>query len=162
LNFPHGASLFISFWEDEYSKELIKGILKEPSLFKGMQVKEVQIQEAPDFGNANYFKVASPVLLRLNLDDGSRKHLTTEDKEANDLLNRRMQSKMLQANLSSRIKLRFDEKYLNPKTKLVDIKGIKLRANICPIYIEGDEEALKFAWTVGVGELTGSGLGALI
>ena len=58
--------------------------------------------------------------------------------------------------------IRFDEKYLNPKTKLVDIKGTKLKTNICPVLIEGDEEALKFAWNVGVGELTGSGLGALI
>tara|TARA_R110002124_G_scaffold172942_2_gene340496 strand:+ start:519 stop:1178 length:660 start_codon:yes stop_codon:yes gene_type:complete len=162
LNFPNGAKWFISFWEEEYAQQLVKGILNEPSVFKGMNVTEVQIQENPEFGTSNYFKVASPVLLRMNLDDGSRKHLITTDEKASELLNERMKSKMLQANLNSRVEIRFDEKYLNPKTKLVDIKGTKLKTNICPVLIEGDEEALKFAWNVGVGELTGSGLGALI
>ena len=75
LNFPNGAKWFISFWEEEYAQQLVKGILNEPSVFKGMNVTEVQIQENPEFGTSNYFKVASPVLLRMNLDDGSRKHL---------------------------------------------------------------------------------------
>jgi len=162
LNFPNGAKWFISFWEEEYAQQLVKGILNEPSVFKGMNVTEVQIQETPEFGTSNYFKVASPVLLRMNLDDGSRKHLTARDEKASELLNERMKSKMLQANLNSRIEIRFDEKYINPKTKLVNIKGTKLKTNICPVLIEGDEVALKFAWNVGVGELTGSGLGALI
>jgi len=161
LDFPNGATWFISFWEDEYSRQLIQGILDEPSIFMGMEVQEVQIQETPDFGSSSYFKVASPVLLRLNMDDGSRKHLTTKDQGANDLLNDRMQSKLIQANLNTTIKLRFDETYMNPKTKLVDIKGIKLKTNICPVLIEGDVKALKFAWNVGVGELTGSGFGSL-
>lgn len=162
LNFPNGAKWFISFWEEGHAQQLVKGILDNPILFKGLQVKEVQIQETPDFGSSYRFKIASPFLLRLNQDDGSRKHLTTKDTEAVSLLNDRFASKMKQANLNCKVKIRFDEQYSHPKTKLVTIKGTKLKTNICPIIIEGDKEALKFAWNVGVGELTGSGLGALI
>lgn len=161
LTFPRGMNWFISFWEEGYSQQLIKGILDDPILFNGVQVAEVKIQETPDFGTSGYFKVASPVLLRMNTDSGVRKHLTTKDKEINQLLTLRMQSKMKQANVSSNIDIRFDENYRNPKTKLVHIKGTKLKTNVCPVIIEGDSEALKFAWNVGIGELTGSGMGAL-
>lgn len=162
LNFPNGARWFISFWEEEYTRQLVKGILDEPSVFKGLAVTEVQIQETPEFGNSGYFRVAGPVLLRQNMDDGSRKHLTVRDEKANELLHERLRAKMKEAHISPNVTVSFDKNYLNPKTKLVDIKGTKLKANICPVLIEGDSEALKFAWNVGVGELTGSGMGALI
>lgn len=161
LSFPEGAMWFISFWETEHTKKLIKGILQAPEVLYGMKVVEVKMQETPEFGSSAYFKVASPLLLRQNMDDGSRKHIIVGDERANDLLNERMKSKLKEANLTSKISIRFDENYRNPTTKLVDIKGIKLKTNICPVIIEGDEEAIKFAWNVGVGELTGSGLGAL-
>ena len=45
--------------------------------------------------------------------------------------------------------------------KLVDIKGIKHRASLCPVVIEGDPVAISFAWNVGAGHLTGSCFGAL-
>ncbi len=162
LNFPNGARWFISFWEEEYTRQLVKGILDDPILFNGLQVLEVIIQETPVFGNSGYFRVAGPVLLRQNLDDGSRKHLIVKDEKANELLHQRLQAKMKEAAINAKFKISFDKEYLNPKTKLVDIKGTKLKANLCPILIEGDTEALKFAWNVGVGELTGSGMGALV
>jgi len=65
-------------------------------------------------------------------------------------------------NLPTNVKVSFDKNYLNPKTKLVNIKNIKNRANFCPIIIEGDPEAIKFAWNVGVGHSTGSCFGALL
>ncbi|MEO9884690.1 MAG: CRISPR-associated endoribonuclease Cas6 [Balneola sp.] len=164
LNFPNGAKWFISFWEDEHTKKLKDGILKEPEVIFGMKVDKIKEQNIPEFGNDYRFTVASPVLVRANQDDGSRKHILYNEKEADRILTKRMKAKLQAANLSSGdsdISISFDRSYPNPQTKLVDIKGTKLRTSVCPVKIEGAPQAVKFAWTVGVGELTGSGFGAI-
>lgn len=164
LIFPRGAQWFISFWEDEYTKKLVKGILADPSVIFGINVTSVEIQETPDFGEKNRFKVASPVLLRKNLENEEREHITFKDDSSSELMTERFLSKMNQAGISIGEKiphLKFDKTYFQPKTKLADIKGIKLRTSVCPVIIEGTPETLKFAWNVGVGELTGSGFGAI-
>lgn len=164
LDFPRGAEWFISFWEEEYSKKLVKGILAESDVMFGMNVLSVQIQETPDFGEKYRFKVASPVLLRKNLENESREHITYKDELSSELMTQRFISKMNQAGISASEKgplLKFDNSYNRPKTKLADIKGTKLRTSVCPVIIEGTAEVLKFAWNVGIGELTGSGFGAI-
>lgn len=164
LNFPNGARWFISFWEDEHTEKLKNGILKKPEVIFGMNVDKIKEQAVPEFGEDYRFKVASPVLVRSNQDDGSRKHLLYDEKEADGILTRRMKAKLEAANfneMESDISISFDRNYPNPQTKLVDIKGTKLRASVCPVKIEGNPKAVKFAWNVGVGELTGSGFGAI-
>lgn len=164
LNFPNGAKWFVSFWEDEHTEKLKDGILRKPEVILGMNVEKVKEQAIPEFGEDYRFKVASPVLVRANQDDGSRKHLLYNDKEADEILTRRMKAKLEAADFNEieyNISISFDRSYPNPQTKLVDIKGTKLRANVCPVKIEGSPEAVKFAWNVGVGELTGSGFGAI-
>lgn len=162
LNFPNGATWFISFWEESNLKELIRGILNQPAVFYGCTVKDIQIQETPNFEQKAYFRVASPILVRENLDNGGRKHLTFNDSKTKELLNQRFRSKLNVAGLTTSAIISFDETYHSPKTKLVQINKSKLKTSICPVIIEGDTEAIQFAWNVGVGELTGSGMGALI
>ncbi|MDZ7693033.1 MAG: CRISPR-associated endoribonuclease Cas6 [Balneolaceae bacterium] len=164
LNFPQGARWFISFWEDKYTEKLKNGILTDPEVAYGMKVKSVKQQSIPEFGDEYRFKVASPVLIRKNRDDGTREHLEFRDEEVDELMSQRMQSKLKEAGFNDEhldIKIEFDQDYSNPKTKLIEIKGIQLKANLCPVKISGTDEAVKFAWDVGVGELTGSGFGAL-
>jgi len=164
LNFPQGARWFISFWEKEYTEKLKNGILADPEVIYGMKVKSIKEQSIPEFGEEYRFKVASPVLVRKNRDDGTREHLEFEDKAVDKIMSRRMQSKLKEAGFDDEhldIKIEFDRNYSNPKTKLIEIKGIQLKANLCPVKISGTDDAVKFAWDVGVGELTGSGFGAL-
>lgn len=164
LNFPDGANLFISFWESKYGADLIQGIVDQPDVMYGIQVDEVKVAKTRSFSNEERFKVASPVLIRKNEDDGSRKHLSYNDEEANQFLSRAVNTKLkaagLDENLSS-LNVSFDKNYPSPKTKLVTLKNTMLRANLCPVVIKGEPEAIEFAWTVGIGELTGSGFGAL-
>ncbi len=164
LNFPEGARWFISFWEEEHTEKLKNGILKASDVIFGMRVEKIKEQTIPELGDNFRFTVASPVLVRANQDDGSRKHLLYDDDEADEILTKRMKAKMETAHLNSNdsnISISFDRSYPNPKTKLTDIKGTKLRASVCPILIKGTPEGVKFAWSVGVGELTGSGFGAI-
>ena len=72
-----------------------------------------------------------------------------------------MKKKLKIANLEYEVKISFDRNYLNRKTKLVRINGIENKANFCPVIVEGNPEAVAFAWNVGIGHSTGSGFGAI-
>lgn len=162
LNFPDGARWFISFWESKYGADLIQGIVDKPEVMYGMEVDEVKVAKTPSFEREQRFLVASPVLVRKNEDPNNRKHLTYSDEEVDQYLSRTVNRKIIEAGLDNdQLKVAFDRTYHNPKTKLVNLKGTELRANFCPVIIKGDPKAIEFAWTVGVGELTGSGFGSL-
>lgn len=161
FNFPQGANWFISLWDDIIAKELIKPIMNAPEVCCGMNVSEIQIQETPNFGKRERFIAASPIFVRKYDNNFRAIHLTTKDEEANHYLNETLQTKMKEVNLNYDVTIRFDENYLNPKTKLVKIKDVESRANFCPIIAEGDPEGIKFLWNVGAGHSTGSAFGAL-
>jgi CRISPR-associated endoribonuclease Cas6 len=162
LNFPEGAHWFISFWEGEFVSDLIQGILDKPTVAYGMEVGEVQIVRPPKFREEWRFKVSSPVLVRKNRDDNSREHLTYKDNETASCLKRTLKRKLEEAEVAyNDFQISFDSNYEGARTKLINIKGTKLKVNLCPILMKGDPKAIEFAWNVGVGELTGSGFGAV-
>ncbi len=162
FNFPKGAHWFVSFYDEAIGKQLIKSVMNDNNFFLGMNVKEIQIQETPEFGNRERFTVASPIFIRKYDENKKAKHLTFKDKDANYYLTETLKKKLRIAKLNDNVKVSFDENYYNPKTKLVKIKGVKSRANFCPVIIEGDPKAVEFAWNVGIGHSTGSGFGALL
>lgn len=160
LAFPEGAKWFISFWDESIGSRIINGVMKDPAVFSGMEVKEIQIQNTPQFSCREVFKLASPVLIR-KYENGRAMHLTYESEEATHYLSETLKKKLKTAGLNNEVRVSFDKSYLHPKTKLIDINGIKSRANYCPIVIEGDPEAICFAWNVGTGHSTGCGFGAM-
>lgn len=162
FDFPNGAKWFTSFWDETIGKQLIMSAMKNPDVCCGMIVKEIQIQNTPQFGIKERFNVASPVFIRKYDENKKAIHLTTKDKDVDFYLTETLKKKLDKANLSTNVKVSFDKNFSNPKTKLVTIKNIKNRANFCPIIIEGDPEAIKFAWNVGVGHSTGSCFGSLL
>ncbi|MEW6005837.1 MAG: CRISPR-associated endoribonuclease Cas6 [Stygiobacter sp.] len=161
FDFPNGARWFISFWDEEIGKQLIMSAMKEPDVCCGMKVKDIQIQENPNFSNKEKFIAASPIFIRKYDENRKAKHLTYKDEEANFYLTETLKKKLKTANLDYEVKVSFDKNYMYPKTKLVKINGIENRANFCPVIIEGNPEAVKFAWNVGVGHSTGCGFGAM-
>lgn len=161
LNFPDGAGWFISFYDVGLAKKVLKGILEEPDVFYGMKVTDAQIKETPKFGSKHRFLVASPILVKF-FNGKFVKHLIYSDETANSVMAKTLRSKMDDADLNDLdIKVEFDRKYPNAKTKLITINKIKNRASLCPVIISGSEEAVSFAWDVGVGHSTGCGFGAL-
>jgi CRISPR-associated endoribonuclease Cas6 len=162
LFFPKGAHWFISFWEKEYGKDLIQGIVSEPDLFKGLKVDKVQVKDEPDFDNVDHFRVASPVLVRKVRDDKTREHLSYNKEEADPLLKRTLNTRIKAAGLDvGDFDIGFDRSYQGARTKLVHYKNNKLVSSLCPIKVKGSPELKRFLWTVGAGELTGSGFGAI-
>lgn len=161
FNFPNGAKWFISFWDEEIGKQLIMSAMKNPDVCCGMVVKEIQMQDTPQFSSKEKFIASSPVFIRKYDENRKATHLLYDNEEADFYLTETLKKKLKTANLDYDVKVSFDKKYHSSKTKLVKINGIKSRANFCPVIIEGNPEAVRFAWNVGIGHSTGCGFGAI-
>lgn len=162
LSFAKGASFFFSSFSDDVVRQLIYGIQQDPAINFGLVVREIVLQETPDFGNRAYFKVASPVLVKRKVDD-EEKHYIFSDAEADGLLTQTLQTKLDRAGLPTEgVTVRFDHDYSLAKIKKVNYKRIGNKASLCPVIVEGTPEQVAFAWNVGIGSSTGIGFGALI
>lgn len=164
FDFKNGSLWFISFYKEDYVKQIVRSILEKPDMFCGMCVSDVQIDSEHNWKNGEYcFRLASPILIKRSIDFNNIKFYTFEDKECGDLMTETLKNKMRVAGLpeDDTLSIEFDMSYTNKKIKLVDIHGIKNKCNMCPIIIKGKSETISFARNVGIGNSTGSGFGAI-
>jgi len=163
LIFPQGASMFFSFYDEHYLKQILKAILHDPKIFYGMQVTDVEIQETPDFSNKTLFLCGSPIFIHRQDENKKYIHYTYESALVGDLLKETLLYKMKMAGLppDETLQVRFDTTYPKKKIKLIDYRGVKNRVNLCPVIIQGKPETKAFAWNVGLGNSTGIGLGSI-
>lgn len=163
FNFPNGAIWFISFFDDNIIKDIIRTILRDPGLFSGMFVSDITIKDTPDLGDRRLFYLATQIHIKYKLENGEEKHFTYKDQEASDLMRDTLVHKMSIVNLppDPMLKVEFDLTYMGKKEKLIRYKGIGNKASMCPIIIEGTAETKAFAWNVGIGNSTGIGFGSL-
>lgn len=162
LSFGNGTSFFISSYDNSFLKRLYQGIKESPEIAYGMEVREIIVQQEPDFENTNQFLVASPVLVKQR-DDNGIKHLLFSDEKSSELLTATLKHKMQIAKLPEfDFNISFVKDYSKAKSMLISYKGIKNKANWCPVIINGSNEVKQFAWNVGIGHSTGIGFGSLI
>lgn len=163
LVFPQGAEWFISFHDEELLKRTMKGALESPAMFDGIAVKDIRITEDPDLTDRVFFRLASPVFIKRVLPSGKTQHFTYEDPEAGDLMTATLQNKLRMAGLEEddSLKVSFDLSYVNRKIKLMEYDGVRNKASMCPVIIQGKSETKQFAWNVGIGNSTGIGFGSI-
>ncbi len=165
LEFQKGANWNISFFDDELAKQLLKGVLNEPSVAYGMQVLQVNEIAPLFFGKQHIFHTdGSAILARQKRADNTREYLFWDSLAANELLTNLLRKKLSQAGFTREhlnVRVAFDRTYSNPRTRKISIRNIEHKGSECPVIIEGTPEAIHFAWLVGIGDLTGSGFGAL-
>lgn len=162
LDFRGGTSWTVSFADPTLGKRVLSGLMADPSVAFGMSVEKAQVAEMPDFDSGHRFLVDGAVLTRENRDDGGRDHLTFEDAKADGTLTRTLHHKLDEAGHSTEgVRVRFDRDWKGAKTKVVTLKGIQYKTSVCPVIVDGPRDVVRFAWLAGVGELSGSGLGAL-
>ena len=171
LHFPRGASWFLSAPDTEAGTQLLERVagaaLESPQVCSGMEVTEIYSESTPEFGSTRVFKANSPIFIRGDkAEENKDPHILFDDPRASDYLTRTLRHKLDKAGLSQvseTVKVSFDRTYKTPKTRLIHIKDdFYKRANVCPVIVEGEPEAVRFAWCVGAGNLTGSGFGSLI
>ena len=167
LAFPHGARWRVSFHQASHAKRLIDGAMQDPEVFCGMRVFEIKEQQAPSFNGSHRVKTdGAPVIARRYREDGSREYLLSDQGEAaTKVMTRVLRRKLAAAGYgeehTAHATVQFDGMYPHSRDKVATVKGTQHKGSICPVVVEGTPEAVQFAWTVGVGELTGSGFGAL-
>ena len=160
--FPNGAGWTLSFVDAALGKRALAGIMTDPEVAFGLTVREVRIQEVPEFSAEHRFLTSSPILTRRRREDGGRDHLTFRDSAADGAMTRTFHTKLGAAGVPvDGATVRFDREYGGAKTKLCRFKGNAFRANACPIVAKGSQDQLRLLWLAGAGEMTGSGFGAL-
>ena len=144
INLSDDSFFFISAWDDSIIKKIVSGIAN-----------------APEFENSTRFLMASPVLLKWR-DNGILRYVTIEDEDFEEKLNINFKNKLQNTGLNTNgFKISIDPDSTYRQTKMVTYNGIKNRASLVPIVIEGTTEQITFAWSVGLGNSTGIGFGAL-
>ncbi len=163
LTFPDGATMFISFYDDNVIRTIIKTIFDEPEMFCGMKVTDITIDEDPDLSRRDLFYCASPIFIKRKMGDGSIKQFNFKDEQAGLYLKETLMSKMREAGLEEddTLDIKFDLSYARKKLKLVHYHGIGNKASLCPVIIKAKTETKLFAWNVGIGNCTGIGFGAI-
>ncbi len=161
LDFSHGASFFISFYDTKKVKEIINGIQSKPELFYGMSVTDITIQEVPIFETKERFMAESPIFLKYSKDKKSTYYYFT-DVKSNNILTNNAKNKLRKAGLSDAgLNVYFEKDYPSAYTKGTTFKGIFTKGSVCPIIVEGSPEQIAFIWDVGIGNSTGIGFGSL-
>lgn len=170
LSFPRGARWHISAPDTSQGSEFLNRVaeaaLRSPKVCCGMEIVEISSQATPEFGPHRVFRAESPIFIRGEKDGDQDPHILYDDPRASDYLTRTLRHKLDKAglsHLSESAQVSFDQTYKTPKTRLIHIKdNFYKRASVCPVIVEGEPEAVQFAWNVGAGNLTGSGFGSLV
>ena len=166
LHFPRGAEWHISALDSEFLVRSIQGIFRDPGIRWGMRVEQCEIVASPAFPDGvseQRFLCASPIFIKRTLPDGEEKHYLFSDPESDRLLTETLQHKLRAAGLDdSGVSVRFGRDYPKARTQKVMYRQIGNMANYCPVFVRGTAEQLAFAWTVGLGNSTGVGFGALV
>lgn len=163
LNFPQGATMFLSFYDDEIMRKIIKTILDDPEMFCGMSVTNITIDDTPSLENRELFYCASPIFIKRKMENGRTKQFTYADEQTSALLKETLTAKMREAGLEEdkSLDVRFDTSYGGKRLKLVHYHKIGNKASVCPVIIKAKPETKLFAWNVGIGNCTGIGFGAI-
>lgn len=161
LRFERDTSFFFSSHDSNLIKKMVSGIQADPSMFYGLIVSEIIIQEDPDFLGREMFFTASPIFIKRRIGD-KIDHIRYDDVRANSCLKETLQTKMNEAGIvDDSFDIRFETTYQKAGTKKITYNGVQNRANWCPLIIEGKSETKLFAWNVGLGNSTGIGFGAI-
>lgn len=165
LYFPQGATWTISFQDSEQAWNLARGITRDASLAFGMRVEQALEMPTPRFDTKVQLATDGEIVIRHKRPDGSREYLLWSDERTTTAMTQLLRKKLQAAGYDEAdqsVTVRFDTQYTKAHSKLMDVKGIRHKGSVCPVIIEGTPAAIEFAWLVGVGELTGSGFGALV
>jgi len=161
INIKPNSYFFISTYEPDLLKKIMRGILAKPEMFCGSEAIDIQIKNAPVFSFQERFILNSPILIRKR-DGDNIKHITYLDKDFDSLLTENLKSKLAMVNIPNKdVSIELDKNYSNPQTKLINYKGIMNKTTLAPVIIKGTPEQVKFAWQVGLGNSTGIGFGSI-
>jgi len=162
INLMNNGYWFISAYENATIAKLISGIKKDPTMFCGIEVIDIELKDNPEFSEKEIFNVANPVFVKQQIGD-KIKFLYYHDIGVNETLTNTMITKIKTTKLDhTGLQVSFDKGYKFSKIKGCKYNNIFNKGSVCPVIISGTPEQISFAWNVGVGNSTGIGFGALL
>jgi len=156
-------------------EELIECLIS--SLSKGKNIKiantsfkisEVRILPSKHFGSRERFRMLSPLALSVPVKRNKKlyhNYLTPYDPEFTRRFSENLVRKykaLYGKTPSGDVKIIPDWDYIKSRkriTKLLDYKGVKIKATIFPFEIAGDPELIKLGYEAGFGEFNSMGFG---
>lgn len=173
---PGEAEWLIASPVEKFLSEFASGLLSAGDLRVGsavLPIAGVETLPAPPIEYSMRFKCLSPLIISRPVAPGSPRtvYLTSDDAVAFSEGVRRNLIGKYRAHLGhaprdDRLELVFDQNYLRrlrergqPPTKLIDIKGSKLRGVLCPFTLTGSTELIGFGYDTGYGEKNSLGFG---
>ncbi len=162
IAFEREAMFFISAPDEEFIKRIINGIQQDSTLFSGLAVKEIIIEQTPDFSNKEFFYCASPIFIKRTIGERDKHYIYNEDEECGELMKETLLRKMSKVGLvDDDFEIFFDSSYQKSKSQKINYRGTSNRCSLCPVIIKGKPATKAFAWNVGLGNSTGIGFGAI-
>ena len=164
FSYEQGATWTVNFHDDTLAFDFLEKVHADSEIICGMRAYKFESMPTPRFSGVYRFLVQSPVFVRDKKENGPPDHVIFSDQRADALLTQTFRNKMKLAGLSLEDQaswMGFDRSYTKGKVKLVSIKESQIKASECPILVSGTPNAVRFAWNVGAGLLTGSCFGHL-
>lgn len=161
LRFENGSSFFISAYKDDLIKAIVWGIQQDKTMFCGLSVLEIVLEQNPDLTNRELFYPSSPIFIKRHTEQHTE-HIVYTDERAASLLKETLHTKMKLAGIvDDDFEIYFNTSDKGAGTKLINYNGIGNKASWCSVTIKGSSETKLFAWNVGLGNSTGIGFGAI-
>lgn len=157
--FSEPSSWSLGVAEKDALEEFLASVDEEPEILDGVRIDSVTTVEPPT-GTATYF-AESPILVRSH-----DEHLTHENDQTAERLTKITRDKLdavgLPEEATSGVEVAFAD-YDGARTKVVQVGDLEFRGNLCPVEVTAPLPELHgLIMSVGMGGLTGMGMGAII
>lgn len=95
IDLKPNSTCFFSFHDDQLAKKVISGIMDDPALFCGVEVRGVDMRLTPEFSTEERFIASSPILIKRADENHKEKHFAFEETESNTLMTQTLQTKLV-------------------------------------------------------------------
>lgn len=157
--FSEPATWSVGVAEREPLEEFLASVDEDPEILEGVAIDSVTVVEPPS-GTVTYF-AESPILVR----DGEE-HLRYDAPQIDKYLTTTTRSKLdalgIPEEAAQEVSVQFADAD-DPKTKVVQVGDLEFQGNVCPVEVSAPLPDLHgLVMSVGLGGLTGMGMGAII
>ncbi len=161
LSFKNGGYIIVSSFDEVFINKLISGILTNINFTHGMKFKGIEPIEEKLVNGWNHFSTLSPILLKSN---DKKEFITITQSDFSKKMEKHIKNKVQKINPDldvSDLKININD-HPNHKTKAIKVKNILNIASKCNISIFTNKKVATLLYSIGLGQSTGSGFGAII
>lgn len=154
LSFDNGGNLLISSSDEDLIIQLCKGILKDPAMFSGIEVTNIEKVQMPDFNRKCFFKTKSMIFIK---EDNI--FCFPKDENFSELIKNKINKKLVFNGMESDDTIQFIFSDDDFKIKCYKYKGISNKGFTGSFMLSAKPSTKKFLYENGIGSSTAIGFG---